>query len=865
MTLPKFQTAIEIINEVIVPQVDANTKDIQAITKEVISNEKSFKKDVTDIYNTLEKKEEATESKMEVSRAEYTKYCKELEAEIKNLSKQITSDKSEEDLGKIVDELSVKVEALENEENFEYDDQELKEAVTKLNVDFGVFKEKVLTSKSVIDEINSQGEIIEASSIKGLVSTLNNIANLGGNSNVKISAPILEVLSSGSSIMQGVSRLNFIGATVAYNKGTVDITVTGGGGGTPGGADTNIQFNDAGTFGGDSKFSWNKTNKTLIVGSTLGYATTDLLESLVSSTNSYNQLLIQNTNGGAAASSDIVVNNDVSTNTTFYGDFGMNSSGFTGTGSLSKASAVYLSSTSGDLVLGTTTANAIRLVTNSGATDALIVDSSNNVNLPGATASTIAIFDSSKNLISATTATYPSLTELSYVKGVTSSIQTQLNAKGAGTVTNTGGSLTANSIVLGAGTNDTKVVAGITTDGTSIINLGVNTTTAGKIKLFGGTSGDVTILGTAAAGTATTQTLPATSGTLVNRVTTGNGVSATNTDGALAFTLGAITPSTVNGNTITTGTGTLTLGAGKTATISNTLTFTGTDSSSVAFGAGGTVLYANQSITLSGAVTGSGTTAITTTIATPGTLTAATTNSTATAHTHAITTATAPTASTIVSFDANSNLSANNSLEGFTTTATAAGTTTMTIASTYQQVWTGSSTQTVKLPTTSVPQGGSYYITNNSTGSVTVQSSGANTIQVLGAGMSGIFTAIVATPTTAANWDCQLFETTGVNIAVTASGNAATVNLAYKTTTITNNSAATLTVTIPTAGAIDGEKRTFRIFPSSAVAQTLTLVNTENSATVSAPANTGASTTIPLEIGVTFNAATTKWTVVAYA
>jgi len=48
-----------------------------------------------------------------------------------------------------------------------------------------------------------------------------------------------------------------------------------------------------------------------------------------------------------------------------------------------------------------------------------------------ATASTIAIFDGSKNLISASTATYPDLTELSYVKGVTSSIQTQLNGKQA--------------------------------------------------------------------------------------------------------------------------------------------------------------------------------------------------------------------------------------------------------------------------------------------------------------------------------------------------------------------------------------------------------------------------------------------------
>ena len=48
-----------------------------------------------------------------------------------------------------------------------------------------------------------------------------------------------------------------------------------------------------------------------------------------------------------------------------------------------------------------------------------------------ATASTIAIFDASKNLVTASTGTYPSLTELSYVKGVTSAVQTQINAKQA--------------------------------------------------------------------------------------------------------------------------------------------------------------------------------------------------------------------------------------------------------------------------------------------------------------------------------------------------------------------------------------------------------------------------------------------------
>ena len=55
------------------------------------------------------------------------------------------------------------------------------------------------------------------------------------------------------------------------------------------------------------------------------------------------------------------------------------------------------------------------------------------------TASTIASFDASKNIRSLSTSTYPSLTELSYVKGVTSSIQTQLNSKGSGTVTSVTG------------------------------------------------------------------------------------------------------------------------------------------------------------------------------------------------------------------------------------------------------------------------------------------------------------------------------------------------------------------------------------------------------------------------------------------
>lgn len=113
-----------------------------------------------------------------------------------------------------------------------------------------------------------------------------------------------------------------------------------------------------------------------------------------------------------------------------------------------------------------------------------------------------------------------------------------------------------------------------------------------------------------------------TSGTVTSvSVTTANGVSGTvataTSTPAITITLGAITPTSVNGNTVPTGsdivallaasqaftnktyngmtvtssTGTFALANGKTLTVSNTMTQTATDGSTVAFTAGGTVDY----------------------------------------------------------------------------------------------------------------------------------------------------------------------------------------------------------------------------------------------------------------------------------
>jgi hypothetical protein len=113
-----------------------------------------------------------------------------------------------------------------------------------------------------------------------------------------------------------------------------------------------------------------------------------------------------------------------------------------------------------------------------------------------------------------------------------------------------------------------------------------------------------------------------------------------------------------------------------------------------------------------------------------------------------------PTASSFAGWDANSNLSANNFLSGYTTTATAAGTTTLTVASTYQQYFTGATSQTIVLPVVStLSLGHTFFIVNNSSGSLTVQSSGGNAIQVMAADTTLLVTCILTSGTTAASWD----------------------------------------------------------------------------------------------------------------
>ena len=100
---------------------------------------------------------------------------------------------------------------------------------------------------------------------------------------------------------------------------------------------------------------------------------------------------------------------------------------------------------------------------------------------------------------------------------------------------------------------------------------------------------------------------------------------------------------------------------------------------------------------------------------------------------------------------------ANATLMGWTTTATAGGTTTLTNASSYQQNFTGSSSQTVVLPVTStLALGWAFEIINNSSGSLTVNSSGGNLVGTITAGTTASIVCSLTSGTTAASWDFDI-------------------------------------------------------------------------------------------------------------
>jgi len=151
---------------------------------------------------------------------------------------------------------------------------------------------------------------------------------------------------------------------------------------------------------------------------------------------------------------------------------------------------------------------------------------------------------------------------------------------------------------------------------------------------------------------------------------------------------------------------------------------------------------------------------------------------------------------------------------GYTTTATSGGTTTLTIGSFYWQFFTGSSNQTVVMPVTStLSEGMTWSIVNNSSGTVTVESSGANTIVTLSAGQRALVTCILNSGTSASSWYAAMTGSGGGVTSITgtahqviasASTGAVTLSAPQDIDTISSPTFAGLTLSSPLTQANGG-------------------------------------------------------------
>lgn len=116
-----------------------------------------------------------------------------------------------------------------------------------------------------------------------------------------------------------------------------------------------IQYrgNTVGSFDANIELKWDSVKQCLVIGQNPG-SLNNLALAITRSLNGYIQSIIQNTSNGTQATADMVVENDLGNDETYYGDFGINSSGYQDNAyPLSIANDTYLYCTGGHLTVGT--------------------------------------------------------------------------------------------------------------------------------------------------------------------------------------------------------------------------------------------------------------------------------------------------------------------------------------------------------------------------------------------------------------------------------------------------------------------------------------------------------------------------------
>jgi hypothetical protein len=194
-----------------------------------------------------------------------------------------------------------------------------------------------------------------------------------------------------------------IGTGVGGLSGYSGFSGAAGVGSAPAGSNTNVQFNNAGTLGASNAFTFNTSANVVTVAGTidsrninvsadplsnqgalklagnasptvlnvgvmqinepLSYTDLNILSSATASVDNYAEVVIQNKSPGPAAQTDFIVTNDQGSINN-YGDFGINSSNFSGPGPFGTPGGTYLYSANNSITIGTLNNNDVIIATN---------------------------------------------------------------------------------------------------------------------------------------------------------------------------------------------------------------------------------------------------------------------------------------------------------------------------------------------------------------------------------------------------------------------------------------------------------------------------------------------------------------------